>query len=330
MRRRLLALLLLAAAAGGVWLWQQGAPRVPPPSEERLAALRQRRQALQERFRELTASQEDQALGGAPAAGLLIGIPTSFTTTLIDQLVTGLFSQVRVRLRDQHVRVSDDVRGKVLFGMRTFGRFDLDVDVAEVSGELRPGAPRVVFARQRIAVTLPIRLVEGHGRANLHLQWDSRGLANAICGDIDVRRDFSGSVAPRAYRVSGSFELGSESGAIVLTPRFPDLKFRLRVRPDAASWRAVDQLVDDQSALCRTALRKVDVHAKLEELVGRGFEVKLPARLLRPIRLPAGVQQSLRLQGIDLALDLTHAVLSVSSERLWYGVDVQTRRAQAR
>jgi hypothetical protein len=42
------------------------------------------------------------------------------------------------------------------------------------------------------------------------------------------------------------------------------------------------------------------------------------------VRLPAGLRQSLSVQGVNLSLDLHSTDLTVSPERLWYGADVKT------
>jgi hypothetical protein len=56
------------------------------------------------------------------------------------------------------------------------------------------------------------------------------------------------------------------------------------------------------------------------------FDVKLPARLFKPVRLPLGVRQSLSLQGIDVSLDVRPAGLRIARQRIWYGVNVTATR----
>jgi len=57
-------------------------------------------------------------------------------------------------------------------------------------------------------------------------------------------------------------------------------------------------------------------------LVGRGFNVKIPQKLIKPIRLPAGLKESLEIQGLVLALHVVPTGLLVSNDRLWYGADI--------
>ncbi len=285
---------------------------------------------MRDRFRELTSGVNDLLeFEQAPEAGLLVGMPERLARSLIEQTVTGLFGETTLTLRDLKIERSNEVKGKVLFGMRTFGSFDLSVAIEEVKATLRPGTPTVKFDQDRFGVELPVRLARGAGRAVVGLKWDSKGMANMVCGDLNLKRSLTGSVVPRDHRVAGAFEIAMDQGAIVFTPRFGEVVVHVEVTPSEESWRAVDALIEEQAALCRTTLKKVDVKARLAEVMAKGFDVKLPARLFKPVRLPLGVQQSLSLQGIDVSLDVQPAGLRIAKQRIWYGVNVTaTHRAE--
>jgi hypothetical protein len=289
-------------------------------------ALRRERQALQERFQALAEGPRDLGFGDAPAAGLLIGVPTAFTRDLAQQIVAGFFGELSLRLKDLSVHKADDVQARVLFADRTVGEFVLDLVIPEVTGTLRPGQPQVTFSQNRLGLSLDVTLVEGKGTARARLQWQSRGMASAVCGDIDVTRDLEGTLAPKRYRIEGAFAVAAENGAIVLRPRFKDVVVNVVVRPSEQAWQSLDEIVLAQGGLCRAALRKVDVRKRLGEIVERGFPVKLPASLFREIRLPAGVRQSLELQGLELTIRVQPAGVVVTPSRLWYGANVTTER----
>ena len=302
----------------------------PAPAAAEITALRAQRQALQDRLLALTESMRELSLREAPAAGLLIGIPTEFTRDLARQIVAGLFGEVTLRLRNLKISKADDVQARILFGQRTLGQFVLDLEIPEVVGTLRPRPPQVTFTRNRLGVSLQVALVEGGGSALVHLRWDSRGVTSALCGDLDVARELKGTVAPADYAIEGGFAVAAESGSIVLKPRFGEVVVNLRVQPSDESWQAVDAIVEAQGALCRAALRKLDVKSKLAEVVARGFNVKLPHKLFREIRLPAGVHQTLDLQGIRLTVDVKPVDVVVTPLRIWYGADVTMKRRGGR
>jgi hypothetical protein len=87
----------------------------------------------------------------------------------------------------------------------------------------------------------------------------------------------------------------------------------------------VDEVVKARRKGCEIALNKVDVKAKLGEILGKGINVKIPQKIFKPIRLPAGVSQSLEIQGVKLALQVKPAGVLVADDRIWYGADLTLR-----
>lgn len=318
-----LALVLLAGAGVGVWLYRR--PPLPrPPSAAELAALESRRAELQKEFDAILA-KDDQGLSEAPPGGILIGMPTLLTDRVVEQVVTGLFGETTLTLRNLKAKVSKDVRAKLVVKKRTIGHIDLDVDIHEVQGKLEPGKPQLKFGRNRIALRLPVKVASGHGRATLHVRWDSKGFANAVCGDVEVNPEVTGTVVPTEYEFSGNFAFSTQGSQVVLLPQFEDLELRIFIKADESSWKVVDQVVAARNPACREALEKVNVRAQLEKVLGKGFKVKLPKKIMKPIRLPAGIEKSLRIQGVDLTLQVKPTGLLITRDRMWYGVDVRAR-----
>jgi hypothetical protein len=326
MKRRLaLALALVVAGGAGVLAWWLRGPALPPPpTEARLAELRARREALRVRFRNAVVAHGEKSLAQAPAGGLMIGIPTEFTASIIQQVVTGLFGETTLTLKNLKVHKAGEVKAKILIKKRTVGQYVLDVDIHQIQGLLRPGTPKLTFGRNAVNVALPVRLAEGHGAADLRFQWDSKGAAaNLVCGDVDVTRSVTGGVVPEDYNVSGSFAIAAVGNTIVLRPRFPDLAVRIYVDPSEQAWGVVDGVVKERAKGCEIALNKIDIKEKLGTILGRGFNVKIPQKIFKPIQLPAGVRQSLEVQGIHLALEVKPTAVLIASDRLWYGADVR-------
>jgi hypothetical protein len=324
-KRRLFAALVLFIGLAGLaaWLWWRRGRVPPPPSPARLEALRARRDALQLKLREVVIAQGEKSLADAPTADVMIGIPTAFTASVLEQVVAGLFGETTLTLRNLKVHHEGEVRAKVLLVKRRIGTYVLDVTIAQAKGVLEPGRPALVFGRNRVDVTLPVRLAEGQGQADLRFRWDSKGLAaNVVCGDIDVSRAVSGRIVPEDYTLKGGFTIAASGDTIVLRPGFPDLAVRMFVDPSEEAWAVVDQVVKDQRKGCEIALTKVDLKEKLSSLLGRGFNVKVPPRIFKPVKLPAGVSRSLEVQGMTLALQVKPTGVLVAKDRLWYGADL--------
>lgn len=324
------ALLIVVLASGGVlFLRLRFPPPPPPPTEAELAQLIGQRAELQERFRELTLKKDDEGFAEAPKGGVLIGIPTSFTRSIVEQMVTGLLGEVRLTLKNIKVHKADDVRAKLVFAKRTMGSFVLDLDLHQIHARLKPDAPTLTFGGNRIGITLPVTAADSHATATIRFQWDSRGLANLACGNLDVTRDVDGSAVPTTYVVRGYFDLATDQGTLLADPEFGELRILVKVAPSEAAWKVVDDLIAAQEGTCGSALRKIDVKEKIAKILDRGFNVKLPAKLFRPIRLPAGIRQSMELQGVQLLLEVKPTGLSVAKKRIWYGADIATHRGAA-
>jgi len=319
---------LLTAGVGGFVYWRSLPPDLPPPpADAELDALRVQRDELQNRFRTALIASGEKSLVKAPQAGLMIGIPTSFTRSILEQVVTGLFRELTLTLKNLKVHKEGAVKAKMIFRKRKVGGFVLDVEIHQVQGILQPGKPEVRFSKNRVAVELPVKLAEGKGNADIRLQWDSKGLAaNVVCGDIDVTKAVTGGVIPQDYRLAGAFSIAATGETITLTPDFPELAVRIFVDPSEQAWAAVDEVVKEQRAGCEKALDKVDIRAQLAKIVGRGFNVKIPPKILKPIRLPAGVSESLEIQGIRMDVRLKPAGVLVAGDRLWYGADLTLGR----
>jgi hypothetical protein len=205
---------LLAGAGGVAWYWLRGPKLPPPPTPQRLEALGAERDRLQERLRDIVVAQGEKSLGKAPKAGIMIGIPTSLTSSIVEQVVTGLFGETTLTLKNLKVHKEGEVKAKMLVRKKRIGKFVLDLQIHQVQGLLRPGKPQLGFGRNKVDLTLPVSLAEGQGQADLRFQWDSKGLAaNLVCGDVDVTRSVTGNVIPEDYKVTGEFGIRSSGDA---------------------------------------------------------------------------------------------------------------------
>lgn len=289
-------------------------------------ALEKQRREVRELSARLERRLRERALlrDGADAA-VLVGVPAEVADRLAADTVAGLFSGMRVELRDLRFRKSDEVQARLLLGKRSVGRFALSVHVREVSARLHPGRPRLRFGEDRIAVTLPVT-VDGEGAARVRFKWDGRGIAGAVCGDLDVAHEMTASVPSRSYSLQGSLRLAVDGPALVATPEFEDVELTVPVEPTAATWRYVEELVASRGALCRAALGKADVESKLKGLLARGIKLTLPRQLVeRPLRVPLAVERTVALAGRSLEVEAQPRDVIVTPARLWYGVALALR-----
>ena len=319
---------LAAAIVAGVLiaLRFRGPALGPPPTPAAIEALRAERDALAARVRETFIRQGEQSLVRAPQAGVMIGIPTSVTRSIVEQVVTGLFGETTLTLRNLKVHNEGKLKAKLLIKKRTLGEYVLDMKIHQVQGLLKPGKPNLSFGTNTIGLTLPVRLAEGTGDAELNFKWDSKGTADLVCGDTEVSRTIGGGVVPHDYNVKGRFGISADAETLTLRPQFPDLAVRIFVDPSEDAWKLVEEVVRDRPKGCEIALGKVDVKEKISGLLGKGFNVKIPQKIFKPIRFPAGISQSLELQGVKLDLEVKPSGVLVADDRIWYGADLNLKK----
>jgi hypothetical protein len=250
-------------------------------------------------------------------------VPERAGAEILRHLIGGFLKQVEVELRDLRFRKSGPIRVKPLIGRMRAGTYALDLHIHEVEGVLEAGAPKVRYGAGRVGVELPVRIARGEGRATLRFRWDSKGVAGAVCGDSPSASPY-GHGRPRTYPVRGVSPWTS-TGVARATPSFPDLEINLKIEPAPESWEALDRVLRQRGFQCRAALAKADVPRLVRRLLDRGFEVKVPLGILRPLRFPAGLQREVTLGGATHELRVTPRQLLVAPRVVWYAADVSPR-----
>jgi hypothetical protein len=326
MKRALVVLALGLAVLGGVFASRQisrARARGSAPTAKDIEALTAERTKLRDELRVVLDQHNLLDFANAPPGNIIVGVPTVLAGDLVGQMVRGLFSEVRLRLQNIKAHHEGDVKAKVVFTQKV-GHFDLDVDVKDVRAVLKPGEPQLTFGGDKIGIRLPVTVADGRGTANVRFRWQGKGLAGAVCGDMDVSPDVSSRVKPAAYTVTGEFRLAAVGEALVAEPRFQDVVLKIVLEPSESTWATlastVEDVKEDKNGICRMAIKKVDVRSIVQKTIAKGFELKLPAKLFKPISLPATVERSVSLQGRTLTLDARPLGLRVTPVMLWYGV----------
>lgn len=318
-RRRLAraALLLLLSPLSGCARNATEAQRQTWSAE--IQRLETEQDSLRARAAELVAT--DPRLMTLPRGDVVISVPTIFLRTVIQRVLGDVVENVTLRLSGIKAHVAKTVK-KVI----KIGEFVLDVEVHEVTGKLKLSAPDIQFGADRISLSLPIALAEGHGEATLHFIWDGKNVAGLTCGDMDVTEKLTATVVPANYTVSGSMSLAVVDNAILCTPVFPETRIRLRVQPSREAWATVNALLEEKHGVCGWVLDKVDVPGILEGIIQeKGINVKLPVDKIRPFLIPAGVQDSLTV-GDDLFIFKTRTTtLRIEPDAILYSADVEMK-----
>lgn len=297
-------------------------PHMSPAAVEReIARLTRERDSL--RTIVWAAADRSELLARRPSGDVVIGLPTPFVNALVQDIVTGWFHDVEVRLHDVHVHKAGVVRAKMgIFGRHEVGNYDMDLTLDDVRGRMTAGEPVLTFGGDRIGVVLPVRVTGGTVKATIAIAWESMGLAAPVCGDFAAIREVTGTVRPADHTAHGRIVLSARDGAIVADPDFPALAVRLFPDPAAASVAVLDSLLDKKGGLCGIAVGKAKTGDKILALVGRGFNVRIPQKFFRPVTLPIAIERSAALPAGHLALEVRPSGLAVTPATVWLAADV--------
>jgi hypothetical protein len=315
--RRVTSLILAAATVMGASVACRGRADRKTPDQLRaeLAALEKERDQLRAKLGELIAS--DPRLAGMPEQPLRIGVPTVLAREMITKTVTGFVDQVALELRNIKVKKSGKVKKVV-----NIGTYDLKVLVNEISGKLKTGTPDVRFGGNVISLDLPVQVASGTGRATIDFVWDGKNISGAVCGDMTITQEVSGSVKPSDYKVEGALHLTATAEQILASPKFPEVKIRITVAASEESWAEVQRILESKEGVCGFVVDKVNIPKILLALLDKGFNVRLPTEKMKPIAVPVGIQPTMEVKGrtVDLALQVGH--LKITEHMIWLGGEV--------
>lgn len=289
----------------------------------RIVELDTERTALRARLDELAG--RDPRLEGMPDTPVRVAVPTTLARDLVERVMAGVADQITLELRNIRVRKNGTVRRVV-----TLGTYDLNVTVTRVEARLKAGIPRLTFGGDRVAIALPLTLASGTGRATLDFVWDGRTIGGAVCGDMHVTQEVTGTVVPRTYALNGALQLTATEREIVVQPRLPRLRVKIDVNPAAASWAAAQKILDDKRGLCGFVLDRVDVMGFVERLIARGFDVRLPTEKVKAMALPVAVENTLLVRGEPVALGIRIGELKITEHAIWLGAHIKVAIGQER
>lgn len=257
-------------------------------------------------------------------ADVLLRLSSPRLLQLLDRVADGWLDEVELDLRPNAVvEEGDTVRVRVGPVRVTAGDWTLRVTIQRVRASLAAGDPDSGIADGRLELGLPVQVLGGSGVARVQFSWDARRVVGAVCSDFAVDETLTATVSPTTYRLEGSFDLELEGRDLQIVPDF-DQRLEVRPEPTAEAWLRVRELLESQDRIfrCGLALDPEQMEGQLRDLLRAGFRFRLPPAILRPIRLPAGAADRVRVGERDLRAEITPVGLRLAPDWLWYGVDL--------
>ena len=349
-----LALLSVRAFHGKLWIAMGASigasplPSRPPPvpaaaagtpspdlhslsRDERLLRLHEMHGPLHERFESLLARETVVREAERVPGDLVAVVRAGLVKEVAQEVARRYFDRVALDLSDIEVTKSGEIHADTPVGRVNAGEWTVNVNLLHVRGTLKAKVPRIELKPDNeVDLDLPVLLEEGEGTAALRFAWKSHGLAKIVCKDFETEQEISGRVKPEEYPVRGGFLLTAVKDSLTATPRF-DPAFRVKFDLNPESWAKVRTALEHQDDItrCGLAFDPDKVFAQLQELVGKGFVIHLPRKLLRTVTLPVAVTESVEVEDRRVGVAVTNNALRITPEGLWYSIGIRAEIAGA-
>lgn len=300
-----------------------GCTKAPHEDPVQMALLKDTYQHLHERLEKAAAKEPLVASAFGARGQVVVAMRSGLIEELAGNVAQRYLERVRVDLSDVEAHDSGELRKRTFLGRIKVGEWRVDVDLGELVGHLRAGAPRVrLHPPDLIDLDLPVNVQETEGDATLRFGWDSTGLANIVCKDFELTREIRGRVLAQRHVVSGSLRLENTGETLIATPVFPDRKIRLKVDLTAHSWGVVEAALRSQDTFgkCGMMMDPDKGLERLRHLAEKGINVSLPDSMFRTVSFPARLQKSVKVDGHVVGLGLAAESVLVESAILWSSV----------
>lgn len=318
----------LLAFAGAALALAGCGPKTPRDDPARMASLKATYDQLHQRLEKAAAGEPLVASAIADRGQVVLAMRSGLIEELAGTVARRYLDRVTVDLSDVEAHGSGELGKKTFLGRIKLGEWSVSLDLGDLKGQLRAGAPRVgLRGPDLIDVEVPVDVQETEGDARLHFGWDSAGLANVVCKDFEVTREIRGRVLAQRHRLSGALRLDNTGESLTATPVFPDRHIQLKLDLTARSWGVVEAALrsQDTSEKCGTLMDPDKGLVQLRELAARGVKVRLPDSIFRTVSLPARLQKSVKVHQSTVGLRVTAESLRIKAATLWSSASVQVQ-----
>jgi len=317
-------------AAGLVAVGLAGCRRAPGPEADaaRLASLGKIRDDLHRRLETAVAQDPLAKRVFADRGRVVVAIRSGLIEELAGTVTQRYLDRVSIDLTSVEASDEGAIHKDTFLGRMKVGEWAVDIDITDLRISLQAGKPKVSLrADDRVEIELPVDVKESEGRVGIHFSWDSKSIANLVCKDFDLTRDLRGRVLPQRHVLSGALRIASADDLFTLTPLFPDRKIPLKVDLTPSSWEIVEAALrtQDSADRCGTLMKPDNLVARLRELAAKGVKVGIPESVFRVVRLPAHLEQAVKIGDRTVNLTVKSEGLMVLPQLLWTSASAHVR-----
>jgi hypothetical protein len=266
----------------------------------------------------------------ADSGEIIIAVRSQLVEDLTTRVARQYLQQVTLDLTSLEAQAQGTLRKHTFIGRRKIGEWAVAIVIHKLVGQIRAGPPRLSFASNVLDVEMPLDVQPTSGQIGLRFSWDSASLVSLVCKDFEVDMVVDGRVLRQRHLLRGQVELAADDDVLTATPVLHERSFPLKLELAADSWSKVEAALASQNSLGRCGMILDPEHAMrgLRELVAEGIEVRLPRSILRPVRLPARLEQTVKVNDSVVQLSLAGERFHSSKTMLWSSTRVSVASAQ--
>jgi hypothetical protein len=266
----------------------------------------------------------------ADSGEIIIAVRAQLVEDLTTRVAAQYLQQVTLDLTSLEAQAQGTLRKHTFIGRRKIGEWAIAIVIHKLVGQIRAGPPRLSFASNVLDVEMPLEVQPTSGQIGLRFSWDSASMVSLVCKDFEVDMVVDGRVLRQRHLLRGQVELAADDDALTATPVLHERSFPLKLELAPDSWSKVEAALASQDSLgrCGMFLDPENAMRGLRELVADGIEVRLPRSILRPVRLPARLEQTVKVNDRVVQLSLAGERFHSSKNMLWSSTRVSVASAQ--
>jgi hypothetical protein len=256
---------------------------------------------------------------------IIIAVRAQLVEDLTARVARQYLQQVTLDLTAFEAHAQGTLRKRTFVGRKKIGEWTVAIVIHKLVGQIRADAPRLSFASNVLEVELPLEVQPAAAQIGLRFSWESASLVSLVCKDFEVDMAVEGRVTRQRHLLRGQVELSADDDVLSATPVLHERSFPLKLELSPSSWGKVEAALASQDSLgrCGVILHPEKVMRRLRELVAEGIEVRLPRSILRPVRLPARLEQTVKVNDSVVQLSLAGERFHASKTMLWSSTRVR-------
>ena len=251
-------------------------------------------------------AQQDSLWQGVTASDhdIVAIIPEPILKSVTAKIFQRYLKGVTIDLPALEAKIDEKLTVKILGAKTNVGRISGKIHIANLQGELTiAGDTRLMLIPpDELAITLPIRVLRGGGKATFDMEWDPGWLSSVLCRSFDMHETLVGKVLPFQDEFTTRVRFSIHDSSLVGRPRIQRDRVGIRVALADNSWAKVREVLVEQDRLnrCGIMMNPDTLMSKLKKSAYQGIQIRLPDKIFKPFYLPVTLETEYETAGYHI------------------------------